>query len=110
MSNAPFAAAVGRDGQVTAVAVLVDEDASPSADIVEASIEALAAQRDSIRAGVIVSDVRLVESRTDAVRVDLEHADGHAMAVLLPYTKKRLGRGIDYGPIRAEAGSSRIWT
>jgi hypothetical protein len=43
------------------------------------------------------------------VRVELEHRDGHAICVLLPYGKQRLRRGIDYGDLRATPGPHRIW-
>lgn len=46
---------------------------------------------------------------SEAIQVELEHVEGHALTVLLPYTKKRLRRGVDYGPLRAEACTRRIW-
>jgi hypothetical protein len=42
----------------------------------------------------------------DAIRVDLEHVDGHALTVLLPYTK---GRQVDFGRLRAQPGRRQIW-
>src|SRR5205823_540247 len=45
----------------------------------------------------------------DAVRVELEHAEGQAIAVLLPYKKKRLGRGLEFQSLRAGTGSRQIW-
>ena len=107
---APYAAAVGVDGQLHAIAVLLDDDSSPSANNIEACVSALVSQRDSIRAGAIVSDVRLAEEGSDAIRIELEHADGHAMSVFLPYMKKRLRRGFEFGSLQAEPAGSRIWT
>jgi len=32
------------------------------------------------------------------------------MAVLLPYTKKRFGRGIEYAALQAGVATMRVWT
>jgi hypothetical protein len=45
---------------------------------------------------------------SDAVRVELEHMDGVAIAVALPYAKKRF-RGVGYGDIRATSSTRAIW-
>jgi len=107
----PYAAAVGSDGEAEMIAARPDADDEnpPSADVIDACVAALVSQRDYIRAGAIVADVRVAELGGDAIQVDLEHADGHALTVLLPYTKKRLRKGVDYGPMRAQAGRRRIW-
>jgi hypothetical protein len=47
---------------------------------------------------------------SDAVRVELEHRDGQAMAVLLPYKKKRFGRGVDYEDLRGGTTDKQVWT
>ncbi|MDQ4044638.1 MAG: hypothetical protein M3173_04215 [Chloroflexota bacterium] len=108
----PYAAAVGTDGQAEMIAARPDpDDEQPrSADVIDACVAALVSQRDYIRAGAVVADVRLADQNSDAIRVDLEHAEGHVLTVLLPYTKKKLRRDVDYGQIRAQAGTRRIWT
>lgn len=107
----PYAAAVNSDGATEMVAPRPDpENEQPrSADLIDACIAALVSQREYIRAGAIVADVRAAELGGDAIQVDLEHAEGHALTVLLPYTTDRLPKGIDYGPLRAQAGRRRIW-
>ena len=55
-----------------------------------------------------VCDVRL-ESGSDAVRVDLEHRDGHALQLVTPYRLKRLGRGVETGQMAVSSGVRRIW-
>lgn len=106
----PYAVAIDLDGEAEMIAARPDpDDEHPkSADVIEACVAALISQRDYIRAGAVVADVRLADS--DAVRVDLEHSEGHALTVLLPYSKKRRRRGIDYGQLRAQTGSVRVWT
>jgi hypothetical protein len=37
----------------------------------------------------------------DAIQVELEHADGHAMVLTLPTARKRFGGGIEYGEFAA---------
>ncbi len=58
--------------------------------------------------GGIYSDVRATDS--EAIRVDLEHSEGTAMAVLLPYTKKRFGRGIRYSALLAGVATNPVRT
>jgi hypothetical protein len=51
--------------------------------------------------------VRLPDS--EAVLVELEHREGPAIAVLLPYKKKRFGRGVEYSSLRAAPGHPQVW-
>jgi hypothetical protein len=43
------------------------------------------------------------------VRVTLEHAEGIALTVLLPYKTRRFGRSVDYGDLQAGAAAAFIW-
>jgi hypothetical protein len=107
----PFGGAIGNDGALEMIAAHPDahDDRPASADVVDACVAALRSKRDAIRAGAVASDVRVrAPAAGDAIRVDLEHAEGHALTVLLPYTKKWRGK-IDYGTIAAHAGEHRIW-
>ena len=107
----PFAAAVGSDGAVEMIAARphTHDDRPASAEVIDACLATLNSKRDAIRAGAIASDVRVgAPVAGDAIQVDLEHAEGHALTVLLPYAKKRRGK-IDYGTITAHAGDHRIW-
>jgi hypothetical protein len=108
----PYAAAISTDGEAKMIAALPDtsDEHPPSADVIESCVAALMSQRDHIRAGAVVADVRLPELDSDAIRVDREHVEGHALIVLLPYKKKRLRKNVDYGQIRAEPGRQQIWT
>jgi hypothetical protein len=107
----PYAAAVGSDGQAGMIAALPGiDDANPrSADVIDACVAALTSKRNEIRAGAIVANVAVPELGGDAVRVDLEHTEGHAVTVFLPYTRKRLRRKVDYGELVAQPGVQRIW-
>ena len=105
----PFGASVALDGKHAMVAAEPGQGEHPKSDEVLALLlDGIRAQRQELRAVALAADVRV--DGGDAVRVELEHRDGHALAVLLPYKKKRLGRGIEYGALRAGAAARRVWT
>jgi hypothetical protein len=56
-----------------------------------------------------VADVRLRGEESDAIQVEVEHREGVALKVFLPYQKKRFGGGIETGQMSAAAGERRIW-
>lgn len=105
----PFAAAITVDGTTEMVAPDLHDEHPAATEVLDACVAALTDRRDTIRAGAVVSDVRLRAPATgDAIQANLEHAEGHALTVLLPYAKKRRNR-IDYGAIQAHAGHNHIW-
>ena len=63
-------------------------------------------QRSSIRAVAFVADVRIPGNPEDAIRVELEHRGGIAIAVLLPYRKRQQSPGIDYEALRERPPST----
>lgn len=85
-----------------------DNDRPASADVITACRTTLAERRDQLRAAAVVADIRLPDGG-DAVQVELEHTEGPALTVVLPYSKKRFGRDIDYGQLRAAAGNRHVW-
>jgi len=99
----PFAAAVSADGAPR----LIGTDPGPndrpaSMEVLNQLVSGLRDQAGDLRAAALIADVRTGDS--DTVRVELEHRDGQAICVLLPYRKKRLRRGVDYGDLRAAPG------
>jgi hypothetical protein len=104
----PFAAAVGADGAPRLIAADPGLGERPtSTDVLDQLVGGLREQAGDIRAAALVADVRVGES--DAARVELEHRDGQAICVLLPYKRRRLRRGVDYGELGAAPGQPRIW-
>ena len=61
----------------------------------------------TLRAVALVADVRAKGG--DAIRVELEHREGPVMTILLGYSRRRFGRGIEYGAMTAGAAERRIW-
>lgn len=107
----PYAAAIRADGEAEMIAAQPDpnNEHPRSADVAAACLGALTDRRHRIRAAAIVTDVR-VRDGGDAISVDLEHAEGRALTVLLPYTKMRLSKKIEFGQLRAQAGQRQIWS
>lgn len=107
----PFAVAIRADGRTEMIAARPDlaNDRPSSDDVISSCLAAVLDKRDEIRAAALISDVHARELLGDAIEVNLEHAEGAALTVLLPYTKRRLRKGTDYGQIRASEGNRRIW-
>src|ERR1700733_16130737 len=105
----PFGADVDRNGMVRLTAAQ-GARGQPAEVVLGILHEGARSQRASIRAAAFVADVALPGKPGDAIRVSLEHAEGVAIAVLLPYSKRRLGRGIDYASLRGAPGEPHVWT
>ncbi|MFK0003940.1 hypothetical protein [Paenarthrobacter sp. NPDC090522] len=105
----PFSIAIGVDGEPIFIATESSMEEHPqSNDVIAESYEALAAQRNSIRAAVVVSDVRLREQDSDAVYIATEHAEGLGLGLYQPY---RLvpGGDVELGDMSLVAGERVIW-
>lgn len=84
-----------------------DGERPPSASVLETLVDGLVAARDELRATALVSDVRL--SSSDAVRLELEHREGNAISVFIPYKIGRFRRKVEYGSLSADVGSHHVW-
>lgn len=107
----PYAVVVRSDGQTEMVAARTEatDDHPASADVITACRATLAERRDHLRAAAVVADIRTPSAGGDAIQVELEHTEGPAITVMLPYTKKRSSNSIDYGELRAAASTRHIW-
>jgi hypothetical protein len=104
----PFGATVATDGEARLIAGELGQEHPASADVLSLIVERLRQDRSGLRAVAFCSAVRLRDS--DAVRVELEHQDGQAMAVLMPYKRKRFGRGVEYDELRGGTADRQVWT
>lgn len=105
----PFGATLGADGQIALAAADPGQGEHPeSLSVLEALYDGVRADRGSRRAAAFVADV-LIEDR-DAIRVELEHAEGTSIFVALPYSCSRIRKSVTYGQMQAGAGHPRIWT
>lgn len=107
----PFAVGVTTAGEAEMIAARPDiTDEQPrSADVIDACLDQLAARRGELRAAAVVSDVHLPDLNTDAIDVALEHAEGQALKLQLPYSKRQFRNNIEYGQLRAAPSSLRVW-
>ena len=104
----PFGAAVDDADELRLVTGGPDLGDHPTtAQVLAALVDGMRADRRTLRAVAIVSDVRLAD--TDAVCVELEHREGHAIEVFLPYRQKRYLHGVDYFELTSGPGTIRIW-
>ncbi|MFZ2965141.1 MAG: hypothetical protein WA006_10725 [Rhodoglobus sp.] len=107
----PFAILIAVDGRLLAV----DLDTSELGKHPEAEAISLAARAQlrhlapSARCTALVTNTRLSRERTDAVEVRLEHQDGVALIVLLPYKRPRFGGTTEYGEPAAYPGTREVW-
>jgi hypothetical protein len=107
----PFAATIGNAGtsEFIALGEFSGESRPDTSRVLNANLEALVARREEIRAAAVASNVRLGKPlRGDAIQVDLEHAEGHALSILLPYMRKRQNR-FEYSALRGQPGHHLIW-
>lgn len=81
----------------------------PDVDVVIAAV--VEQMRHALRgahATAIVLNSRLSKERTDAIEVRLEHREGVALLVLLPYKRPMFG-AVEYSPARIFAGTKELW-
>jgi hypothetical protein len=108
----PFAGAMDEGGPRLVAAAGADEKPA-SADLLVDLEQALRQQAASgARAAAIAADVRITTPQgepTDAIRVHVEHAEGDAVEVFMPYAKKRLS-GVEFGEIFAAPADRLIFT
>ena len=110
----PFAAAISPDGQVRPLDVYAGSEHPPSQEVIQHLLVVLkqGAQKGEFRATGICSDVRVMppgsDEETDAIHASLEHKDGEAVSVFLPY-KKKLLRGFQYGELFAAPSEPNVF-
>ncbi|MBO0832685.1 MAG: hypothetical protein J2P28_02575 [Actinobacteria bacterium] len=103
----PFGAAMSTEGEAQLLGAHPGPDRPATAEVLALLLKGFRHDRGRFRAVAICSDVRLSDS--DAVRVELEHQEGSAMAVFLPYQKNHPGNDINYGELRAETAERQVW-
>lgn len=97
----PFALVTNLEGRLLSAEVdLAGLGKHPESEhIAEAITVQLRTVASTARASAIIVNTRLSERKTDAVEVRLEHREGVAMLVFLPYKRARFGGTIDFGDL-----------
>jgi hypothetical protein len=104
----PYGAGVNTDGQTALVATDPDLGDRPAPDEVLAMLyDRARAQSEEWRAMAIVATVTIPEG--DAVRVELEHREGAALLVLMPFSIDPETREVTTGDLSAGAAEPRVW-
>lgn len=110
----PYAAAVDTAGSIEAVGPAVETDDPDVSDILVALHADLREQAAEgvIRASGIAADVTLTDpdsgETTDAVQVELDHAEGDAVDVYVPY--EREDEGVKFGELVAAEGREPVFS
>lgn len=106
----PFAATVSTSGEMA----LQGDDDGARGDAGRGAAAALAqlyaearTSRDRARAVAFVADVALDSGR--GIRVELEHAEGAWMTVVMPYSRRRLRKSVSYEPLQAMPAQPHVW-
>jgi hypothetical protein len=101
----PFAVARTYDGEDQLVNVAVEGAETDAEELLASLWQSLADHSGDFRAAGVVTDRTADDG--DRVAVQLEHADGPAIEVTLPY---RLADGaFEPGPLAAGEGIARLW-
>lgn len=102
----PYAACLDGRGGIRLIAGYGAAEQPTSAAIVRL-LKALRADSECLRAFALVSDVEL--GGFDSVRVELEHRDGPAIAVLRPYRRTGRGEPSNFGDLTAIPAQRQVW-
>jgi hypothetical protein len=108
----PFGAAVAVDGELVLLAGDPDLGDQPPSDEVLRSLQAgTEARRDDYRSVALAADV--IDATTGperaGVRVEIEHREGTALVLLVPYTRGPEGQLV-YGEMEGAVNTRRLWT
>jgi hypothetical protein len=109
----PYAAALDVDGELNAVGADLGDDSPDVGELLVALHEGLRerAAEGAIRASGIAADVTLTDpdsgETTDAVQVELDHADADAVDIFVPYETE--GESIKFGELVAAEGREPVF-
>jgi hypothetical protein len=108
----PYAATLGADGEVNAVNAANGEEPDVSELLLALHTELREqAAEGAIRASGIAADVTLTDPDsgevTDAVQLELDHAEADAIDVYVPYTNG--AEGVEFGELVATSGQAPVF-
>jgi hypothetical protein len=107
----PFPMVIKADGELALIGL--EQPVTPSVpnaqNVMKGIVELFRERRGSIRALAIGADVQVPEEATDAIEVRLEHRDGLAVTVLVPYQIDSLDDTYIYDEPRIQDGDRQIW-
>lgn len=107
----PFGAAFTTDGDLVLLAGDPDLGEHPDSDEVQRSlVVGTETHRDEYRSVALAADVTAPATGQDGsgVRVEIEHHEGTALVVLVPYTRGTEGE-LAYGEMEGAVNARRLW-
>jgi hypothetical protein len=110
----PYAVALDAQGELSPVPADIETDDPDVGDVLVALHNGLREQaaEGSIRASGIAADVTLTDpdsgETTDAVQVELDHADGDPVDIYVPYESE--GERVKFGELVAAHGREPVFT
>ena len=107
----PFPMVVKSDGELALIGLEQPETPTPPdpQEVIAGIVGLFRDRRDSIRALAVGSDVEVPAEATDAIEVRLEHRDGIAITILVPYQIDSLDDTYLYDEPRIQPGDRIIW-
>jgi len=111
----PFGATMKPDGKIDQTAGWTGEEFPQSQELIDLLVGSYRAQaaKKELRATAFCFDVRTIlpghTEKSDAICVRLEHVDGEAVDVLLPYRKDRDGN-LTWGNLFAARGPGSVFS
>lgn len=107
----PYAVAITSSGETEMIGARpdIEHDRPASTDVLLSCQASLRDRRDQLRATAVIADVAVAGVNGDAIQVSLEHSEGPALTVLLPYTRGTAAGRVEFGELRASAGNHEIW-
>ena len=97
---------LNNEGVVAQVAGYTGQEQPASEGLLKLLYAGIRQQSASLRAAAVVADVRIEAS--DAVQIEIEHCEGVAITLLIPYHRDASGT-VAIGQVSAQAGTQRIW-
>jgi len=108
----PFGAALKQDGEMGLIAADPGEEDRESQVVIDMMLDGMKQNRDQYLAVGICCDVLGMlpgeTKKTDMIQVSLEHRDGTALDVLMPYRKRRF-LGVRYEELVAVQGTPAVF-
>ncbi|HET6878327.1 MAG TPA: hypothetical protein VFH38_12410 [Jatrophihabitans sp.] len=100
----PYAIGMESDGEIQLImADPVEVGKEPDVEgVVRACRNGVAARSADLQAAALVLDVTVPEISSDAVRLELQHAEGTDLTVYMPYTND--GRSVQFGQMQVQPG------
>jgi hypothetical protein len=107
----PFPMAIKADGELALIGLEQPETPRPPDpnEVIDGIVGLFRDRRGSVRALAIGADIEISAEAMDAIEVRLEHRDGFAITVVVPYQLDPLDDSYLYDEPRVTPAQPRIW-